>query len=799
MSAPIRLTAALSTVLGAIALVPVIRGTDWLVRCMLAVALVAATGHGARLLRAPSLVVPLVQLGALALLLTAMFAGRDAVLGMLPGEGAVRALIETVVRAVETINSYAAPVPGSSGVLLLVVAGIGVVAVLVDLLAVGLGRPALAGLPLLAVYSVPAATLSGGVSGLLFLFPAAGFLALLLAEGRERLTRWGRPLGADGSGPRLPVVEVSPAAVTQLGRRIGVAVLGIAAVLPAMVPLSEGILAGGRFGQGSGGGTIATLNPLVSLRRDLVRPRDVEVMWVQTDAENPRDLYFRTVTLDVFDGQDWRSSSRRVQRFDEQLPEPPGVGDAIAQQPVRSAVQVTRGLESDYLPLPYPARRLVIDGDWRVDPATQNIVSHDGRRQISGTSYTVESALVNPRPDQLDAAAAAGKELDRYRRMPRVPPQVRRLAEQVTADAETPFAKALAIQDWLRDPENFTYDLRARPGTGTSAILDFLTERRGYCEQFASTMAVFARLVGLPARVNVGFTSGDLRPDGLLAVSAHDAHAWPEVYLTGVGWMRFEPTPPGGSASPSLPSWLTSTAPGGAPVTAAPAPGSAPPATSTPTPRAECPGSRIEREECLAAKAKDPGTGSSGGWPARLPVVPITAVVLAVVLAVLPATLHGVTRRRRWARADDAVRHAEAAWAEVRDAATDLGYGWDEAQTPRQAAARLTREAGLSRRDAEAMNRVTRAVERARYSGAPDPGADLRPATRLVQAALAAKVGRWERLRARLFPRSSRLALHRGNERAAAALVRADRALGEARRRFVSRPVRRLVRRVASR
>ncbi len=66
--------------------------------------------------------------------------------------------------------------------------------------------------------------------------------------------------------------------------------------------------------------------------------------------------------------------------------------------------------------------------------------------------------------------------------------------------------------------------------------------RRGYCEQFAGTYAAFARSIGLPARVAVGFTPGELT-DGVYVVRGQHAHAWPEVWFEGIGWVPFEPTP----------------------------------------------------------------------------------------------------------------------------------------------------------------------------------------------------------------------------------------------------------------
>src|SRR5262249_15182489 len=115
--------------------------------------------------------------------------------------------------------------------------------------------------------------------------------------------------------------------------------------------------------------------------------------------------------------------------------------------------------------------------------------------------------------------------------------------------------------------------------------------KTGYCEQFASSMALLARLLGIPARVGMGYTAGTQRSDGSWVVSTKDAHAWPELYFSGVGWLRFEPTPAGGvgQGSATVPAYTTPQllpgAPGteengsSAPVPAPAATGSAGPAT----------------------------------------------------------------------------------------------------------------------------------------------------------------------------------------------------------------------------
>src|SRR5439155_19264408 len=106
----------------------------------------------------------------------------------------------------------------------------------------------------------------------------------------------------------------------------------------------------------------------------------------------------------------------------------------------------------------------------------------------------------------------------------------------------TPFQKLMAIQRFLH---TFTYDQRVNGQTDLGSVLNFLTRtQRGFCQQFATAMAVLARALGYPARVAVGFTQGryDARRQAWV-VGTQNAHAWVEVFFPGFGWIAFEPTP----------------------------------------------------------------------------------------------------------------------------------------------------------------------------------------------------------------------------------------------------------------
>ena len=135
---------------------------------------------------------------------------------------------------------------------------------------------------------------------------------------------------------------------------------------------------------------------------------------------------------------------------------------------------------------------------------------------------------------------------DTYLQLPPLDPRIHQLALQITAQADTPYDKATAIEKYLTSHYSYTLDL-----TGPLAkdpLANFLFVRRaGHCEYFASAMTVLLRATGVPARYAAGFLPGeynDLGQDYIVRES--DAHAWVEVYFPEYGWIPFDPTPAGG-------------------------------------------------------------------------------------------------------------------------------------------------------------------------------------------------------------------------------------------------------------
>ena len=116
-------------------------------------------------------------------------------------------------------------------------------------------------------------------------------------------------------------------------------------------------------------------------------------------------------------------------------------------------------------------------------------------------------------------------------------------AARVTRGARTPYEAVLALEAWFRTRGGFRYD-ETPPRLKRSPLVGFVTRTKaGYCQHFAGAMAAMARMLGIPARIAVGFTSGEKRADNTWLVTDHEAHAWVEVWFPGQGWIPFDPTP----------------------------------------------------------------------------------------------------------------------------------------------------------------------------------------------------------------------------------------------------------------
>lgn len=167
-------------------------------------------------------------------------------------------------------------------------------------------------------------------------------------------------------------------------------------------------------------------------------------------------------------------------------------------------------------------------------------------------SYRVAVYAVNFPPAVLQAAATVAYPsalVATELKLPEtLPARVNQLAAAITADAETPYDKATAIEAYLQAHYTYSMEEAKLPPKGSDFVDYFLFESKlGYCDYFSTAMTVLLRTAGVPARWVKGFAPGEstVGQGGYdVTVRNSDAHSWVEVYFPGAGWVPFDPTPP---------------------------------------------------------------------------------------------------------------------------------------------------------------------------------------------------------------------------------------------------------------
>jgi len=732
--------AASAVLLAAAGMIPLLEDLSWALPAIVMVVVIAALGAASRAIALPLPLVPIVQALGLILTLTAMAASSQAWAWVVPTPEAWDVIGSLVQQGLQDARDFAAPAPPFAGLVLLMVGGIGLVALATDTLFVSVRAPLLAGLPLLALYLAASLIPVGGAPWWSVALAVCGWLLILAADQRDRVRAWG------GLDPTVRVRGLSAPA-----RRIGIVAIVAASAVGVLLPTS--VNAPWRSGDGAGGGTAVEggpvlLDPLVSMRRNLVQSNDTEVLTYRTEAEDPS--YLRVTVLEDFDGTTWRTRPGLETGRDPGVPLPANVlSDVIAADEsnrVRGGASYTydievASLENAYLPLPYPVSEVAdvagLGSGWRLDPSTGVAFSED--RPASGLAYRVAALDPLIQPGQLRESVAADGDRWPLLNLPGgLDPIIGRLAREATAGADTPYDRALALQRWFTREGGFTYSTGVRSGADADYLAEFLRDRVGYCEQFAATMAVMARDLGIPSRVVVGFTQGAQAEDGSWRVTVRDAHAWPELWFDGVGWARFEPTPRSGG-SVQAPAYA-------------------------PTPAGALDTSD-EGRGLIDVGGDGPAAADradEGSWPGAV-LAGVAALVVLVLAALALPMLRRIVRRRRWLHGRDYAAVVDGAWAELGALAVDLGQPWSPTSTPRQQTERLTR--GMPEQATAALQRVRREVERIRYarpdatvvgSGSRERAEAVRADVRTVTRELRDRV-RWQtRVAAYCWPSSER-------------------------------------------
>ncbi|SCL59607.1 transglutaminase TgpA family protein [Micromonospora yangpuensis] len=808
--------AAAATLLASAPLSAIFERWTWLIQSAVVVAAVAGVAALTRLVRAPLWGQVLGMLAGLLLALNWLFPSGSGLAALVPTPGTFAHFGTLLGASLEDMRSYGVKVPDTDPLLFLAVLGIGAVAVVVDVLTVGLRRPALAGLPMLAIYSVPVAVYVDSVPAVPFVVGAVGYLWLLVTDNIVRVRRFGRRF--TGEGRDVHVWEASPLAAA--GRRLAVVGVALAVVLPLAVPgMSGGLL--NRLGNGAGtgtggpgqGGAPGRIDLFASLSGQLNQSQVTDLIKVTTTEPNP--FYLRYGVADVLEPNGFRVRSPSGRSVAQELPDPTArAASGVEQRQYRATVEISRDLIMPLLPTyAEPVRTEDLSGNWLYDPNLQVLFSN--RETSRGKQYSFDYVRSAFTPDQLRAARTLPAENEMRRRYTNTPPvtEVEQLVSGLVQGQRTDYDKVRAIYEYFSAENGFSYRLSTEGGTSGQDIVNFLDNKVGFCQQYAAAMAWLVRAAGIPARVAFGFTNGSQRDGNTYTLTNRNLHAWTEVYFDRFGWVPFDATPTYGVQGSTRSEW--------APDTDAPEPTS--PEADTPAapddPAAPAPAEQQDAAEQDIDTGFDPAGGAPVDESPRWPWWTLGILGL-LALSAAPALLRLALRRRR-ARptavtapattvddptgstatgdrqlvvevdADRARAHAHAAWDELVDTLVDYRVPVDRTETPRATADRLAGAALTGHASAATAARLLgHAEERARYARTPLTGEDLPPALHTVRSALAEQANRRTRLVATVLPPSTLLRWRTALAESSARLVAAS---GQLRQRLVRWSPRRLI------
>jgi transglutaminase-like putative cysteine protease len=288
----------------------------------------------------------------------------------------------------------------------------------------------------------------------------------------------------------------------------------------------------------------------------------------ETDGEFGGDMYWRVATYNFYTESRWLNLGMggredylpprqyfdsRIQNeqwflFREpELPEPE----------VRQIIYLDRAI-NDGLPVMDAVRKARLISASKRNAALAWSASHDGSIQMvpeaDGAALTYEAWSEVRQPD-LETLRRAPDEYDQvmtynmYRRYTNheLLPETVQLAATIVAPHDRVVDRVLAVERWLTDPRNdFVYSLSFPPLPAQNPVDVFINRSRlGHCELFASALALMVRSQGIPARVVSGLRGAEWNPSSRAYIVRSDmAHLWVEVYFIGVGWVRFDPSPP---------------------------------------------------------------------------------------------------------------------------------------------------------------------------------------------------------------------------------------------------------------
>ena len=489
-------------------------------------------------------------------------------------------------------------------------------------------------------------------------FVALGFLAVLLRATPDLTAR--RTEG---------VVEIDSRSLVSSRLTIGIPLV---AIIAFMCPVVADVASSEkpfdpRELRGDLVANVTVLDPLAEYKTIVSRVPAQSLFRVNLTGASALDVVrMPAITLDHFDGVRWTSSGR----FQKQGTTEDTEATKTTGTSVTAHVFVGR-LPNLFLPT-VGAFDEISEREVLTDPDSGDVFS---RTAIDGTEYFVDGRLNTPSPQQVAAAAAATDEdTVRYTTISAtVPNTIRELAQEITAGSPTAGQAIGKLDSYLRD--RYTFDETAQGGSSFGRLERFLRQdHTGTAEQFATSFAVLARVLGYPTRVVLGYRitkeqDGNFVP--IDEISTADYHVWAEVKLEGLGWVTVDPTPKPGQVRPPVQQQQ---------------------ATETVTPEGGG-GSQQPRE---VGPSEAPTTRIlDHGYVVLLRRVAIgIGVVLLAALGLAAAVLLAKRVRRSRRRTGDPNKRIAGAWDEFTDRLAELGVDLPPSLTPREVSRAATARFG---------------------------------------------------------------------------------------------------------
>lgn len=293
-------------------------------------------------------------------------------------------------------------------------------------------------------------------------------------------------------------------------------------------------------------------------------PRELAEVPVLEVKAPPNARYWRAVVFDKFTGRSWENTDNKFASFgadNDVLP-------IISYQARQAITHTVTVLGPSVSVLPMAAQPIWVDQPTRASMSFVNVPTRQATGQSDGSdtslrvdtissarsrvpldagdSYVATSHLTQASERQLRNAGTSYPTwiTDRYLQLPdNVPERVKQLAQEIAEPHDTPYDQANAVQDYLRREIAYNEKINAPPPDRDPVDYILFDLKQGYCDYYATSMAVMLRSLGIPSRIVSGYAQGHYDSDReVYVVLLQDAHTWVEVFFPRYGWVEFEPT-----------------------------------------------------------------------------------------------------------------------------------------------------------------------------------------------------------------------------------------------------------------